>query len=347
MPLVAVGIAGASLALGGASAIGAVVAGTATLATTLTAVATIGAVTSAIGAVTGSKALQTAGLVMGAVGGVGALAANAGLFGEGATTESLFGSADSAAVTAPDITPDIGTIDASTPDISASLDKGGDFINAINSNTSPATAASQGAQTAAAAPPAAAQAASVTGPGGGVLQAGKDASVFNDGQAEVPSGQTGLINTGAANSPASTGALPPSQAGVPQGAGAVPAAPGMATPTAAAPSAPSAPAAGAAPASTSTWHNILDFANKNPIVAYSAINAAGALISGMFNPVTPAQVNALNAQAAANNATAAQTAQQTANMKQGVPVATRTAANTGLINTAPVKTANVTGQIAA
>lgn len=358
MPLVAVGIAGASLALGGASAIGAVVAGTATLATTLTAVATIGAVTSAIGAVTGSKALQTAGLVMGAVGGIGALAANAGLFGEGATTESLFGSADSATVTAPDITPDIGTVDATTPDISASLvgDKGGDFVNAINSNTSPATAASQTAQAAAAAPPPAA-AASVTGPGGGALTAGKDASVFNDGQAEVPSGQTGLINTGAANPVTSTGTLPPSQVGVPQGAGAVPTAPGVTTPTAAAPSAPgvSAPSitpnVGAISANTpnippeepSTWHNILDFANKNPIVAYSAINAAGALISGMFNPVTPAQVNALNAQAAANNATAAQTTQQTANMKQGVPVATRTPANTGLINTAPVKTADVTG----
>jgi hypothetical protein len=344
MPIAAIGIAVGSLALGGGAAIGAVVAGTATLATTLTAVATIGAVTSAVGAVTGSKALQTAGLVMGAVGGVGALAANAGLLGEGATTESLFGGAESAGgVTAPDITPDIGTIDASTPDISASLDKGGDFVSAINSDSSPASAASQTAQAAA---PATGAPVGTTGPGGGVLTAGKDAGVFNDFKPEVSTAQSGLINTGAQPT-ASTGALPPSQAAVPQGAGAVPTAPGVATPTSAAPGTPTAPAAGTTtaptPASTGTFGNLLAFANKNPIVAYSAINAAGSLVSGMFNPVTPAQVSALNSQAAANNATAAQTSQQTANMKQGVPVATRAPSNTDLINTAPVKSSDVTG----
>lgn len=347
MPLVAIGIAGASLALGGATAIGAVVAGTATLATTLTAVATIGAVTSAIGAVTGSKALQTAGLVMGAVGGVGALAANAGLLGEGATTESLFGSsAATADQMGGDVAAGLTSSEAGQVTNEAAVDAGlpssGDFVNAINSNTSPATAASQTAQAAAAAPPAAA--ASAASPAG-VQTATPSTAAANGGDINETTGQTGLINTGTANPAASTGALPPSQAGVPQGAGAAPSAPGVATPNAAAPSAPTAPTAGAvdATASTSTWHNIMDFANKNPIVAYSAINAAGSLVSGMFNPVTPAQVNALNSQAAANNATAAQTTQQTANMKQGVPVATRTAANTGLINTQPVKNADVTG----
>lgn len=92
MPVVAVAAAGLALASGGAAAIGAVVAGTATLATTLTAVAAVGATLGAVGAVTGVEELQTAGMVLGGVGGLGSLAANAGLFGASATTESLFGS---------------------------------------------------------------------------------------------------------------------------------------------------------------------------------------------------------------------------------------------------------------
>jgi hypothetical protein len=89
-----------------------------------------------------------------------------------------------------------------------------------------------------------------------------------------------------------------------------------------------------------------------------ALQASGSLLSGLTSTLTPAQVAALQAQANANNAAAALTQQQTANLAmpkavassapvtgtpgQIVPGATNGVAQTGLINSAP-KVASVTG----
>jgi hypothetical protein len=78
MPVVAVGIAG--LVIGAAAELG----------TTLSIVAAVGATVSAVGAVTGSKPLQIGGAVLGAVGGIGALAKGANLLPD---FSSMFGSA--------------------------------------------------------------------------------------------------------------------------------------------------------------------------------------------------------------------------------------------------------------
>ncbi len=98
MGLAALG-AGAALAMGGATAIGATAAaiGAGTLAaldlgTIFTAVATVGSVVGAVGAVTGVKELKTAGMVLGGIGGIGSLASAVGAFGDGATMSSVFGS---------------------------------------------------------------------------------------------------------------------------------------------------------------------------------------------------------------------------------------------------------------
>jgi hypothetical protein len=106
---------------------------------------------------------------------------------------------------------------------------------------------------------------------------------------------------------------------------------------------------------------ILDFANKNPVVALGLLQAAGSGLSGAFSTLTPAQANAYNAQAAANDAAAAFTKSQTANLQmpksvaasapvtgtaQLVPIAAQPpppAAKPGFINQAPVPSAPVTG----
>ena len=120
----------------------------------------------------------------------------------------------------------------------------------------------------------------------------------------------------------------------------------------------------------SAFSSLMKFADAHPVAALGALQAGGSLLSGSFSTLTPAQVNALNAQAAANDAAAALTRQQTANLAmpkavassapvtgtaQLVPIAarpaaapTQTAAVTptgpaGFINQAPVSSQPVTG----
>jgi hypothetical protein len=96
---------------------------------------------------------------------------------------------------------------------------------------------------------------------------------------------------------------------------------------------------------------LLTFANKNPVVALGALQAGGSLLTGLTSTLTPAQVAALNAQAASNDAAAALTKQQTANLAQ--PKATASSAPVtgtpqtlvpgGFINQAPPTQPRVTG----
>jgi hypothetical protein len=101
-----------------------------------------------------------------------------------------------------------------------------------------------------------------------------------------------------------------------------------------------------------TLSDIMGFVQKNPMLAYGALQAGGQFLSGLTSTITPAQVSALNAQAAANQAAANLTAQQTANLAGPKPVATLapvtgtpnpilTPPTAGIINAAP--RVNVTG----
>jgi hypothetical protein len=67
---------------------------------------------------------------------------------------------------------------------------------------------------------------------------------------------------------------------------------------------------------------IQDFTKNNQLLTFGALQAGGSLISGLTSTLTPAQVTALNAQAAANDAAAALTKQQTQNLSMPKSVAT-------------------------
>lgn len=349
MGLAAVG-AGAALWLGGGSAIGAVLAGTATLATTLTAVATVGAVIGAVGAITHDKTLSTIGMVAGAIGGIGALAANAGLLGASATTESLFGANASAVdgdlamagetsraitgtgadflpnVTDPNVLGSGSTIDAlgnenifqaMGGDVASSLDPAsGGLINGaipksvslVGDNVSDWNNSLVG------------------GTGGGVIPSGQaDAAKAGDG--DMAMGGTTVQPTslpGAATSPEDIARLVKIPGSKMTGADGVSyVSDGM------------------------KWTKDAGFLGglmSSPMAQYGMIQAGGALIGGMFDPLKPAQVGALDAQSAANRAAANLTTQQVNNMKGQLPVATRsqpvsaagvTGAPAGLINNRP------------
>lgn len=87
------------------------------------------------------------------------------------------------------------------------------------------------------------------------------------------------------------------------------------------------------------------WAKDNQLLSYGVLQAGGSFISGLTNPLSPAQINALNAQASANNAAAALANRETENMKGGVPVASVTGkvAPGGIINNSAVKTPLITG----
>lgn len=361
MPVVAIAGAAAAWGLGGAAAIGGVLAGTATLATTLTAVATIGATVGAVGAVTGDKTLSTIGLAMGAVGGIGSLAANAGLFGESATTASLFGvDPTPAAVSAPDIAGEVQGISADdlaqwaqTPTLpgvetaaaqtgtSSLINQTGDLNLESGLPTSAIDNATQQA---------AGNADSLINGSGGapgmktlVGQNVDDATnqlVKGSGGGTIPSGsptdQASINAAGAGTTPANENAIAnPSDLGLPAKGQYV----GETTT--------------ANDGTSVTWNGqswakqagFFDGLMKSPMAQYGVIQAAGSFLSGAFDPLKPAQVDALNAQAANNRAAAALTTQQTQNMTGALPVASRVKAPavtgapapSGLINNVPAQ----------
>lgn len=89
-----------------------------------------------------------------------------------------------------------------------------------------------------------------------------------------------------------------------------------------------------------------DWTKNNQMLTYGIVQAGGAFISGLTNPMTPAQIAALNAQADYNGAAAALARQQVDNMKGGIPRATVTGRPAGgLINNNPVQSAQVTGSV--
>lgn len=354
-----------------------------TLTTALEITAAVGATIGAIGVITGNKTLSEVGLGLGLVGGIGSLASSAGLLGADASTAPLFGDAANASS---DITPLAqDTTSATAADAAANgAAAPGDQIAAAATAGANPDAAIQAATTASATPAATAQG------GGDIInsvgQTSANASLPQTAianQTAQTTGNAGDIVTGgdqttplasALNQPDTT-TLPPQQAGVPQGAGSVPNIPGVTVPGAPAPLAdnidpvtglpetaadipgvkPTVPGSAfdssiAANGNGGFLGTLTSFAKNNPLATYGLIQTAGSFAQGLFNPVTPAQVNALNAQAAANNAAASLTQTQVANINSGVPVATvgrpaPTAAQPQqTVQQAPVQSPPVTGQ---
>lgn len=81
----------------------------------------------------------------------------------------------------------------------------------------------------------------------------------------------------------------------------------------------------------SAWTGVMDFITKNPPLMYGAIQTAGSFISGVANPLLPAQVEELESRKRSNDAAAALALQQQQllqrrfnNMSAPMPIASRT-----------------------
>jgi hypothetical protein len=285
----------------------------------MTLVAAVGATVGTIGVVARDKNLQTAGLVMAGIGAIGGLASTAGLINGNA---SMFGPSEAELATqipsSVDITPkvlgDIGTGQASTDMLDALAVQPVEVspLGEVSVNTpAPVPNPPEEIQLAA-------NDASMSdvggGFGGGVPPSGdnftkgfsrttpKGVPIVDATQmdpvipSETPSGPTGSdfpvdptklrIST---NPPGVTGA--PKLAEIPVGG------------------------------FQGMLKDIGSFAHENQMVSYGLIQAGSSLVQGMFNPVTPAQINQLNSQAESNRANAAIMNQQLSNMQGGMPVA--------------------------
>lgn len=307
MGLAAIGTA-ATLAMGGATAIGAtataIAAGTMaslSLGTVLTAVATVGSVLGTIGAVAGIDELKTAGMVIGGIGAVGSLANAVGAFGDAATVGSVFGgesaaSAVSGQATANSlingsVTGNMADADALDPlyqGASAASTVSGDSLDIVSATNK--MAGSLGVPTPSTQTPAVADTAkpagtSTTNSSADPLSATKETPKLGDVQTNKDSGKSYSWD----------------------GKQWVPEAEGM-------------------------------FSGKNAaMLGMGAIQSAGSFISGAFDPLKPAQAAAYTAQANANNAQAALSQKELSNMNGNIPVARRLAVTgrPSVINGAP------------
>jgi len=309
----------------------------------------VGATVAAVGAVTKDPTLETIGAVIGGVGAIGGLAAASGLLDATSLTSDA-----SAASAATDINAtaaasgasDLSNIDAlnPAPDLSgAAADAAApstDVLDTLNAAVNPADAVT-GAVTGA--PTAANIVSADTAPATNFGSAAQDAAA----ESSIPSGvpatdSSSLINgTGAGN--AIPGVPSPAGAATPAGTGLSPV---NVTPQVATPDAP------ASPGILSQLGSVLGKGDNAGLLAMGGIQTLGSLISGATNPMTPAQIAALNSQAAANQAAANLQTQQNANIGQPIPTATRTTlpnvtggTNAGIIN-APGTTAGITGATA-
>lgn len=312
MPIVAIGAAVGSLAIGGASAIGAVVAGTATLATTLTAVATVGAVVGAVGVVAGNEDLMTAGMVLGGIGGIGSLAANAGLFGAEAATASLFGGGAEVAGVATDA-------------FTATVPRIGDV--ASNLATLPMETVVSTA----------------VAPSVGIVDT---LGALTMASTMIPSRAPDPAKDLQIDRPAKT----PEAAKIAETSQAEP--PWVKQPTAAPKDAAAVTGdieRVSKPADNGPVGGLIDFfkSDKTGATQFGIIQAGGSLISGLFDELEPAQIKAYQAQAELNRVTAAQEQMRLRNMGQSLPVARRvTPAVTGAPATSLINSP-VTGAVAA
>lgn len=329
--------------------------------TALEVITAVGATLGAIGAVTGNKDLAMVGMAMGIVGGVGSLASNAGLLGDaGGLNTSLFGPSaepgfsgaagqtlSDSLSTAPADAASFPGGDPSLPGATAPADATpNNFVDSVGNVNQPSALPTD---TNAGLPAAQGDASSiingastngvqtVSQPEGGLFP-GQDMSQMTTGAdfnanhpttvadggggeaATAPAAVTGAPDTGGAvtGQPVVSGGV----TGAPAPITGSPAVPGTINPNS------TAFANIQTPAQTpGMFSKIIDFAKNNQMVTYGIMQAGGSLLSGLTNPVTPAQINALNAQADANRAAANLQNRQAANAGQALPRATRPTTN--------------------
>ena len=322
--------------------------GVAVTATALTvgfeAIAAVGATLGVVGAVTHNKTLSYVGLGLGAVGGVGALASSAGLLGAGASPFASGGATDAAAGAATTAQAAAGP----TADVASTAGTAGsDVVQSLASpSLDPVTGAGStlGDITTGAAP------AAPGGFDGGILNNPDGITMATD-SAGGTTASTDAVSATAAQ-PTATSQVPvpssitqganasfpgPTGTDVQVGAGMSPATPG-ATPN-------DTMIGGGTQGATDAFDKIVKYAGDHPVVGLGALQAGGSLLSGLTSSLTPAQVNQLNAQAAANQAAADLTKQQTANLAGPKPIAslapvtgTPTPIVPGLMNSTPAVT---------
>lgn len=325
-----VAVATAASSISAAVAVGAV-----TLSAVFTTVAAVGAVVSTIGALTGDKTLQTVGMVVGAVGGIGAIANSVGMFGAGATVEGLFGSG-SDAVQAFSGSGGVESVAAAPVEGAASgaSSLGGQAAEAVASGGEALSSAVQPV--------------TVNGiaEAGGFANPAQEANLVPGslGQGDAPTGIIGDGGTTAINPPASTVSTTPVDASTVTGGPVAPDVTPVGAPTTVAPSAPGSPAdlgipgsANAASTAASTVGpvtapasagggsaigGIFDFMNKNSALTMGTFQAASSFIAGAFGgdkEPPQEQLNYWQAQADANTAAANLQKQRLANMQSGIP----------------------------
>lgn len=313
MPLIAVAVAVAA-DIGAMGAFGAVLAGTATLGETFAVVAAVGATISAVGAVTGVKELQTAGMVIGAIGGVGALANAVGAFGESATMSSVFGGSS-------------GAVDG---DLAMAGQTSGSLINGASS-----TAANSFIDGDLAMAGESANSSSIIDAanniGGFNVPGTTGAENVTDNLSSVVKPEALISSAPDATSAAANTTVDAVKTGAIDGDLAM---------------------AGDAGGAVSVTGKVADAASSGGLfgkggffstsgggmLGMGVVQAAGSFLSGAFDPLKPAQVDAYKAQAAANNASAALTNKQVGNMNEPIPIARRMAVTGklgGMINSTP------------
>lgn len=364
MPIVAIAAAAISIGTAATSfiAAGSVITGMVALEAT----AALGATLGAVGAVTGNKALQTAGMVIGGVGAIGALAGSVGLLGSDISTAPLFGpsaaastadaaSTAAAGVSQADALPTEAAAAGGPAAVGETAAQNTDIIDSLQTANTTAdlpTAADTTDQALAGASgvgdtplDSALGTANTTAPGSAVTAAGAPDSSIPSGasnySATVPGASTAPIGQDAVTAPTgAANATPPGMINA-MNPGNVTAQPTMGnigpsglTQQGFSPIQPG-PNVGnlSGPADTGGF---LNFIQNNPMVGYGLVQTASSFLSGATNPLTPAQVTALDAQAAANRAAASMSTMQQANIAQPMPTLIK-----------PPTAAPVTGNVAA
>lgn len=342
MPVIAVGFAVAAIAV--AVEVG----------TTLAIVAAVGATIAAVGAVTNNRTLMIAGGIIGAIGGIGALATSAGIIGADALS---FGSNAAAGLAS-----DASSVAGAAGGIDSEIAQWSSYGSALDAqgNTALGAASLSGAPTAqsdvidmasgtmqpiegSASPALAAADAPNVAPnvavdnaaipqGDNELTTPSDTVRFSQ-QPGNPANVTGSSTPAAPSVPDATATtnsiLNPKDGGIPgswdaaQRAASVTGSVKMPQP------------------SSGIWDalkSVLDTKGGGTLLS-GVLQAGSSFIGGATNGLTPAQIAALNAQAEANQAAANLSRTQQANMSQPLPVATRTppvtGAPAGLINSPP------------
>lgn len=328
-----------------------------TMGTVMSMTAAVGAAASAVGYFTKSKELQIGGAALGLVGGIGGMAAGAGMFGAASAAGDVAAVAGPAGgYTATLGAEGLGTtmgaaggftgstfsaggagMFANVGDLISGKGLGVDVISSITGGTPPPDTLLQGSTSAAL--PSGNVGAPVDQFGQTIAQGGGEGGTL--GVTNNPSAQSGLLNSpgpqvtptpeAAAPSPMDYSGNPPISTGpyqstMPSGTDIpiVTVKPGETQPASPMPAGTDA----------SPWASILKFMKDNPSLTMGGLNAAGSFLKGAFDPKTGPEIEALNASAARNNAEASLLNRRMSNMSQPVPKATRTRTNTGtgLIN---------------